>query len=567
MLTSAKSLLGRQNIGSQFLLHLVTDQLIAFFPLTLTHSGDSRSGKQLEEAMDKCHNSPPEVNTGEPESLTRVAEQLFTWAKTLATEIENFREAVRERRGQVFFANLGNSFSQALRSEMVFTESLVRRAHALQTHSHDDSEEESKIRKQLGATNIPGVEVRWGAIKKCRGIVSMGRHFQISSLPGTRPSKRDSCTEPISVNAVVDDGARWLRILGTTERRLLLEMAAGGWDFGNMSEDDVSDSLTDEDGISVLRTVAELVEAARANPLRHNYACPRIHVILTRVDEGKNSDIDLLIRKMRQLGSHSVSVTVDCANSPFCMAPTPPFKAVVARLLPNEPFDLTPTINIDTSILVALASDTSHQHVTTEAWRSVPQLVEIRREHEEPGRLLSIIFDVIRGRRLVCTREAAAMLRDMTKFIATPTEIARAAILVPREEDGCNAPKYSPSQRRDLIQKLRHLSIHSIPDDLQLPIEVLDEAWGMERIQRAVKAGELPKVAERVVPEITTPTVSVFSYGWASGYMTITGNKAVRNQISHLIEQHKISDDERGPNVFAIGGSRSLHGKKKERDP
>jgi len=542
----------------------------------------------------------PEDGAAAEPSLTDRAGDFLARYQTLVLEYESLREALRaSAAGGGEVPGLGPHIS-LLKNESAATEDLRRKAAEYELGGQgsldsgpDADGEERRLRNRLLSSNLPAHETHWNAVKKCRGVVSLNRWVSTVSPSLRRGTDRARRRENnVLVNAVVDGGAEWLRVLTTTQHRLLLEMAASGWDFGNESDDeeaangpkgDVGTQTTvqpqgvgrqnseedssggddddddDNDGIPLLRIAADLVRAARCNPCEHNYARPRVHILLSRIAEGDCGDVDSLLRRVRRLGrQHGVELVVDCANSPFHQAKTPAFATCLPRLLPDDPIDLTPTINVDTSILVALASDISHRRVAVEPWQNRSHAQEIRNENDRPGAVLATILSKLGGRRLVCTREAASSLAKLVRIIGTPAEQTRATLLLPRDDD-------AQSEAGARVSELRELSIHPIPDEIQLPVQVVDEEWGMDRIEAAVESGELPSVALRVAPEMTKPTVSVFSYGWASGNMTITANGSAKRQIARLIDKYGMTGDARGPNIWAMEPCRSLNGRKKER--
>jgi len=530
-------------------------------------------------------------------SLTAQADELLDRYRTLIHEYEGLRDAFRNTgaMGSGEVTGLGPHIT-LLKGEAATTEDLRQKSlqYALRNRfslrpRDAAGDDEKRLRNKLMSSNLSAHEAHWGAVKKCHGITSLSKWVSTLSRSLRRePDRARRRKDNVLVNAVVSDGAEWLRVVTTTQQRLLFEMAESGWDFGNESEteeapgaptpaprrgvqrhahrdpseivvgsDDDSDSGGDD--ISILRIAGGLVRAARCNPCDHNYARPRVHLLLTRIVEGECGDVDVLLRRVRRLGHrHNVQLIVDCANSAFHLAEAPAFPACLPRLLPKDPVHLTPTINVDTSVLVALASDISHGRVTAEPWQNKSHVLEIRNENDRPGVVLSTILSKLAGRQLVCTREAAASLAKLVNIIGTPTERTRAALLLPR--DGTWDGEASTP-----ISGLRELSIHPIPDDVRLPVRVLDEDWDMARIETAVRDGHLPPVALNVAPEMTKPTVSVFSYGWVSGNMTITANGSAKRQIARLIDKYGMAEDERGPNIWAMETCRSLNGKKKEK--
>lgn len=502
----------------------------------------------------------------------QAAEVLARW-HTLIVEYEAFRDALRDRTQQPHWPGVGPCIG-TLRTEAATVERL------LEARAQADRMASAAVDAKLAASNLSARETAWATIKKCRGVLALDRRF-----PKGEASRPRGChgggvhysggrTNGVFINAVVDDGHQWLRILTVTEAQLLMEMAESGWEWGadNADGEDDKDDGTDID-VSIVRTTLDLIQAAQANRFRG--APPRLCILLSRIDEGRSPDIDVLMRRLRQRASAlgdtvGVAVAIHCANSPFHTAASPPLDVALIQLMPGNvgtppPSSSSPPapLNIDTSILIALASDITHSCVATEPWHPQQRMAEIAQEQKQPGGVLRrLLGDVLSGHRLVCTREASQALHDMTQMMGQSSEKARAAVLVGKSD----ATKDEKDSR---LTQFRALSSYPdfIPDNFQLPIIIADEDWDTARIQRAVIDGSLPAAAGAVVHDMTSgiapaavPTLAVFFFGWAMRYTTITTNQAAKNRIERLLEQFRTSPDEDGPVVWVCRTVRSLNG-------
>ncbi|CAK7225728.1 hypothetical protein SCUCBS95973_005961 [Sporothrix curviconia] len=569
---------------------------------------------------------------------------------TLIREYEAFEELLRAHHKQPRWTGL-QSYLSILRVEAGQTDRLVERA----ARGEGDS---NKWRGEyrLMATTLAAKEGMWRLTKTCRGVLALDRRFSMprvrvraqaqaqarahgraaevaeeclqmdrksrAAAVGAKGTRDDS----IFVNAVVDNGREWLRVLTTTSAQVMIELADNGWEWGEEGEGDekeegeAKDELEDIAEMSLVQTAMALMRAAQTHRCKGAY--PRICIVLTRVDEAGGDGVGCadketqrqaaeiahyLGKARRGLAAYAarlppdidgkhIGVAIHTARAPRTLAQPPDdgsLEATLRRMLPDLSDRLTATVNIDTSILVGLASDITHGAVAIQPWFPQQRHDEIRKEAVHPGQVLKTLMgEALRGRRLVCTQEAATAFRSMIRHMAQPSEKQRAQCLLgdARDDGGDNG---RPLDRMALVQRFRALSQYPefIPDDLMLPIEEQGTAWGLEQIERVSRRGRpsstsststrivtsspsssppcpglsLPAVACRVAQGIAStanhnPTLAVFFYGWALGHTTITTNLEARNRIARLLEQHRTSSHEQGPLVWVSRTARSLNG-------
>lgn len=422
---------------------------------------------------------------------------------------------------------------------------------------------------RLKYSNLPAHERDWDAIKRCRWLRCVSQSFE---APGFSTISKSRChahkrngknkEHSVFVDASVDGGAEWLRIVNIDEKRLLYEMADNGWDWG--TDDDVSGNEStgdqsdddDEDGISLIRIVKSLVHAARAS--WHNYQHPRVHLLLTRLDEGSNRETGRLFCMLRAMGGKDVVVTVDCANSVYNKKPVPSLEMALLNLVKEDLGELTSTLVIDTSILIALASDVSHSRVEIQPWHRGDLQAQIQEEAEGRSFLLANAFPVLRSKRLVCTELAAKHYWEIVSTIGTETEKQRANMLLSSDARDKNRPY------QDLVADFQKLSIHQIPVDLRLPIEILGQDAESET-DVAISAGKLPNIARAVEEELLdlTSNRATFMYGWLSGNTVVTSNNNLAKRMVRLIETKRASEKEIGPKIWVFSFNRALSTKGK----
>ncbi|CAK7243486.1 MAG: hypothetical protein STHCBS139747_005011 [Sporothrix thermara] len=567
---------------------------------------------------------------------------------TLIGEYEAFQELLRVRARQPCWPGV-RPYINTLQIEARQSDKLGERA------AQGEAETEAwRGQYRLAVTTLAAKEGMWRMIKTCRGIMGLDRRLSTMSKQqrkkgqqgqqsrqsqqsqqsqqgqrlatgGGRSEGEKQSNLDVFVNAVVDNGREWLRVLTPTNTHYMIELAENGWgweeadaDEEDTGKNDDDDELADISEMSLVKTALELIKAAVVNRCKGAY--PRICIVLTRIDEAVVDDVELVdddeedkerqraaveigrfLQKARRglaayttrmppdIDGRRLRVEIHSARAPRTNARPPPgsLDETLHRMLPDLSDRLTPTLNIDLSILISLTSDIAHDAVASEPWHPRERSDEIAREATQPGKALGeLINNVLRGRRLVCTQEAAAAFRVMVHDMAQPSEKERARCLLVWGDVEDDSGDPVAADRPALLSRFRALSRYAdaIPDDLMLPIEVQDAAWDLDRIQTVCQPGGqppqypeypdeelsssppqpcLPAVAYPIALDMTaaaSPTLSVFMCGWAMGYTTITTNLMARNYILRRLERYRTSSYEPGPLVWVFRTARSLNG-------
>jgi hypothetical protein len=227
------------------------------------------------------------------------------------------------------------------------------------------------------------------------------------------------------------------------------------------------------------------------------------------------------------------------------------------ELLKQMAFDeaalVTPTLNLDCTVLLALASDMSHAREIDPAWEPRLPAKQVRSERQEVL-VTSVLWPVMRGRELVCTREAAKRMREITEEIGMVGEKARMEILL---GDGANLAVQGEDEgvmRREAFQKWTE---YDVPGDWRLPVRICESVGADD--------GRLPHIARKVAMELSELNRSVCLFGWAEGFTTITGNRMVVRTIEKIVVKEREREEVMGPDLFVSWNSRSLVAKEKER--
>jgi hypothetical protein len=540
-------------------------------------------------------------------TVTTNAEKMLQRAACLMAEYEQCKDLWHsEQRGSLVGLK---SLMQAAKSDASSLQNQLRLMTEAASTLDDGSDDQrvvvfaKRLRTSLQCSNIPSMEATWDVVKRCRDldrlVYTFSRHREFRpcnlcckiaaeknasrngkevSIPERCPPKnKQPAADLVWVDAVIDGGAEWLRVVSMEERRLLMHMAQGGWDWEEDSHD--NDSIDGSDGssasdddcdISLMVMTRHLIEAARAN--RHAYKPPRVHIVLTRIGAGRHPQVEMLLRRMEKLGGRgtdAVQVRVSCADSEFLTVggPTPDLADALQNLLEDMYRHVTPVINLDCSIMVCLTSDVTNSRVKTKPWHRGDIARQIRDEVETGSSLVRHVYPVLRGRKLVCTRAAADRFKEIVAQIATQDEAARADIILDGNDGDSHATTVDDGTRSAiLVDKLQGLSIHSVEKHLQLPIEVVDHDAVVD-IPQAMREGNLPLVAEAVAADaqMTELNRDIFLYGWSKGINTMTANNTLAKQIVRLVEEHRVSGDETGPKLCVVPVTRALATKGKPR--
>ncbi len=412
--------------------------------------------------------------------------------------------------------------------------------------SLDEQQREERDRKDMiilsSVGSHPGAE-RWDAIKRCHGLVALRRQFSLSDNRRLSPA----------VDAVVADGAEWLKVCIMTERKLIRQMAEEGWHPDDSDSDESSDSDDgDSEGnaVGIVRMVAQLAKAARLN--RYRSRPPRVRVYLPNIVEGSSADVDKLLDKVRRVGipkgdERTVEIIVDCADSAFARSPVPPLEAAFANLFRNTHKDhLTSTLNLELTLLISLVSDITHDHIEVKPWYGTQVISHIRDEEHAPGARLGDLYSAIGDKDLVCTQEVAREFSNVIVDLGTPTTQARADILLGHIEGATSLDSH------DLRAKLQELSVYPVPEDLRLPIRTVsgdDFSASRESVEALIEAGELPGVARSVFDKLDRQYHrACYLYGWATNITTVSANSLTVQQIYAAVNE----TDDTGPDMFCV---------------
>ncbi|KAK2016889.1 hypothetical protein LZ32DRAFT_600918 [Colletotrichum eremochloae] len=520
---------------------------------------------------------PSSEEAAEPQDLTRIADDLIQRSGTLCEELEHLRHAVEAQAMQVnnhWHAYIPgfSTFWQANMNQHHRAKSLLQRC---QEPTEPGSEAEGSLSRdfRLLEGELSSYENHWLAIKKCRSITWF--RFAV-------PYSKQGIQSSVFVSAIVENGHEWMRVLSTTEKALLVQMAEADfpWDDPDDEDDDVELAEVlddDETQVEILKCAKQLLAAARDihGGYRH-----RIRIVLPNIHRGRVPAIDRFLKGIASLGDEAISLDLECADEN--QTPSPPLETAISNLLSlgdsiNAP-PLTPVLNIDTSILVALTTDISHNHSSQRKWR--PKILEdVADEAEHGPRLPKSLYPVLRGHTLVCTREAAETCLRMVYDASTESEVARVEILLGQEtprgkqddkmaflervlrQDGWPVEEKdnesTEGRRRRLVSELQKLSCHQVPDDLQLPIRIIED-FRRKHVEEEVRKGTLPKVVLAVAPTLNETNCSSFLFGWKTGHTTITCNRHAVRRLGNLVKKMRWSRNAETAPIIALDWARGL---------
>ncbi|KAF4454686.1 hypothetical protein F53441_2764 [Fusarium austroafricanum] len=484
-----------------------------------------------------------------------------TLLTTTIHEIKQFAQALESKSRPVSSCGLP-TFLRDLERENTTFYNLVTE---LSSTNFDDQQLTLRERKLDASITISTQSIaQWNRLKKSHGFVAINQSFQGSSkiLRRQEIEKRQvsgkekhnmhrTLKEQARVEVdVVQEGREWIAVKAVSRDRLARQMNDCGWGWGDHELGDQVDRDEWEDA-PLAKYVQRLVNAARMN--RHEYRFPHIRLVLTNLSRGEE-ELDILLHQLENMDP-LVQVIIEDQNSDFVTMPHPPLDEAISNLIGNELTSLTHTVNLDHTILIDLISDLTHLKLRPQPWQSRTTRAQIEEENAHAGGLMSrVLYPVLAGRKLVCTREAADHFHDVLRSVGTATERERGRLLIPW---GDNKQETCPNVIRERFQQL---TIYPLPSNVQIPVTVIDEPWDMEAIKSAVSQGTLPQVAQDVAfsSAFKSSKLSIFMYGWAAGLTTVTSNKEVRGQIRTWVEAHRKHDEEFGPHIWRLEVTRNL---------
>ena len=520
---------------------------------------------------------------------------LLNRARLLLTELTTFQYYLQsnKKEGAVGI----RQFLSSVQSE---AKSLERNAGVISGEQllPEDMTRDDEIKRlhTLRSSNLPFYEVIWQVAERCEGVVSLGTRsrrvsyadgkseavLSVQGPPGNNRGSVRSKKDAGSADIVADNGETWIKVSTITEKRLLFEMAKEGWEGCDrgFSEDhtDSDDGSGTQSGAShrarhsleIVRLAEDMMMAASS--VRVRYRHPKIHFILPRISEGRLDEIDAIVEDIRKTGA-----TVECAaelqsrlsgHPPAFNSSTP--AATFSRMLPRAHPPLTTTLNVDCTMLLALISDISHfnsQHLPNAPAGKYHSAIMRQIRSEESALLLeSEIFPILVARRLHCTSHAARRMREIVQLMGTAAEKARAEIFF--GERAC-----IELSAAELRVKLKELSDHGVPPELQLPIEVV--AFDADVMLAGDRSNFSTGMMLQVASGLSEINRSVFLYGWCQKIVTISSNRAVAKEIEKVVCQLLDTrdktggfiqpDDVAGPDIWVCDTARSLIGKEKGR--
>ncbi|KAG7291162.1 hypothetical protein NEMBOFW57_001174 [Staphylotrichum longicolle] len=397
---------------------------------------------------------------------------------------------------------------------------------------------------------------RWVVVKKCRGLVAINKDFPRSPRVPVAPEKgwldyKDQPFQerPVAVDAVVDNGATWIKFISISSKTLEYQVVAEGWASESEDEDDEGHAGDGLGHTEFADAVKKIILAARWNH------CHRVHLILPGLHEGKSELVDKMLQYIRhKVGGDTVSVDVSCADSAFLTEAAPPLDDAITALIQDRDAlvgddcgRLTETVNLDPSALVALVTDLHHGPVPLQPESQQNIITQSILDHETDNNhelvarqdiLTTVLYPALRGRKLVCTRFAAAYFRKLIDAISTHSEEERAALILPPE------PSDEPISPETLHQKFQQWSTHPVPADLHLPVQIVPDL-DLAAIEPLVATNKLPPMALGVARDLSPLNRSVYCYGWAHRLTTVTGHRGIERQVRLSLARHWTRGEDR----------------------
>lgn len=443
-------------------------------------------------------------------------------------------------------------------------EAEVKALHAVQDFFQQESitqngnddpleNEEPNHAHALKSSNLPFYESVWKVAKNCTRITAMSKkmYYNLDRNPkapnpknGTKNSAQHD-KKGVLVDIVADNGLQWVKVSTMTEKRLLFEIAKEGWeryaDYSDESGDDLdaASSMPDQSTpqLELVRVAHDLQKASASARIHFHH--PRVRFVLPNIRRGVTKDVDAFLADLLSTGA-----SVECATD-IISDPVKAFDAdSLSQLLPSSATNLTSSLNLDCTILLAIISDISHleKHQISPMSHSLHTtyhtaiMRQIESEVSEPM-LPNEIYPLLARRSLHCTTHAAQRMREIVQCMGTTSERSRADIVL---GEGIQANQDCGQLRMALSRE----STHVTPEDLLLPITVVevnmneycDPNHHSDTYPRSTHSPSRASplsfpafIAQKsaLKMKLSPINASVFLYGWMQQMTTVTSNRAV----------------------------------------
>ncbi|KAI0409524.1 hypothetical protein F4802DRAFT_148075 [Xylaria palmicola] len=487
----------------------------------------------------------PDHGTSAPTGPDTDREEALLRGKKLQAEIEQFAAhvaGVYEGYFQEFPKHMHVSFYHDVLSELANLEGALASRDPLSAH-------------RISSSNFPYLHAVWDTAKRSKNIVKL--RYPVFSGPfrrrilapairirdvmsqGASEPKRNQNGRSTRIDVICDGGLTWYKVSTITNRRLLFDMAKEAVYCGESDDSESSSGITqDPSDIPLIKLARSLKTIAQGHQVRNTSPTPAL--VLPRIVEGEHAEIDKVVKLCRDIGVH-----VFCGDA---TPPPPPLsEGLLYEMVPSPRRNITPELNIDTSVLVALTSDISHFRVTKQPWFGQSQLDHI--DLETSGPLIPQLCSLLRHHTLVCTEEAATSLARIVHTMGTATENARAHLLLTPDDSIIHEQR---------MKAFRALSVHSdsIPSDLKLPIRIVD----LHTPSSGAYEDHCNSPFLEALEVLAQPGRSVFSFGWAKGLTTVTCNALAVKQLEKSLEGIPSLDVSAWPSIWAFSSSRPLVG-------
>ncbi|RPA93551.1 hypothetical protein L873DRAFT_1847162 [Choiromyces venosus 120613-1] len=411
----------------------------------------------------------------------------------------------------------------------------------------------------LRSSNLGYLETVWNCARAqvgVRGICQSFGFFDKVEGGGNGNGRVKKKKGSVSVDVVAENGLVWIKVSTISAERVVHSLAKGGWEDA-------------EGEVGLVKCVRGLVEATKC--FRVQYLHPSVLVWLPNLrldgnggqeeEEAERVAVEVFVKAIIaegarvQLGSGGIlsgeedsTTTTEAPSTTAATQPPPPpqplipadTKAATQTLhqMLTPQITTSESINLDVTILLALASDITHGPVACEE-RFHPAIIRQLTLESSGRRMCEEIYPLLHTRALLTTATARKRFVEIVDIVGSHSERERARMLLEGEAE---------------VGEWEGLSTYGLGRGgggegekwvLGLPVRVIDDDWEPES-----------NLQERVGGRLSGVNRAVFITGWKRGFTTVTSNRAVAKSIEGLV-----GDGEVGPHVVVLGSSRSLVGK------
>ncbi|KAI8594140.1 hypothetical protein BDZ88DRAFT_10601 [Geranomyces variabilis] len=335
-------------------------------------------------------------------SLACHAKDLLARAQALLAAIDGLKAAGDKARADAPIEGLAK-YRAVVKSEERFLQKLVDNPTTIRG-------------PHVSCSNVPYLAAVWHLICTEPGVTNVYRTFNYAETAG---EKRRA---GVRVDVVAGSGRSWIKVKASSLKGFNndLNEAEGLYDDSDEDDDSGNRPSTDEFAqadIPIYAQARQLLKAAEQN--LHHFERPAI-VMKFLGDE----EVDTRILETLQ----SMGIIIESGQERKLRETDRLLTNIPPVLLPDPCTNISASVNLDVTTLIALVADIAHEKVPSGALDIVPLQLQAEQEKSDP--FLPAVYALLAGREVFTTRTALRKFVEILCQLGGPTECERARGLI-----------------------------------------------------------------------------------------------------------------------------------------